>query len=359
MVRYSNALFAALAFFSVSEACAQPFSDPRSEKSDAFGSNAFTALPRDPACTSDRLTSTGGPSPQNPHTLAVRWTGFSNFELTYKGKIILLDAYFDRGRDYPPLGFSAADVKKADAILLGHGHYDHMSDAASVGIRTGATLVGAALTTDVLKSESVPPSQIRTVSGKGNEVLQFDGFSVQPILALHGQPDKHVTQVMEAAYNSLLPKPTADEEAEEKAIRARGTFDPRLITEGTIAFLITLDDGFRIMYRDSGGHVTDYERAAMEKIPGVDLAIVGLSADILNVPTEQQALEHVGVYKPDVFMPAHHDGALQGHMPLWRATEPVFQALKDSDPSLVTVSRGYREPVCFNTEINILNGRKR
>ena len=79
----------------------------------------------------------------------------------------------------------------------------------------------------------------------------------------------------------------------------------------------------------------------MEKLGGVDLALVGLSADILNVPTEQEALEHVRTYKPDVFMPTHHDGALQDHMPLWRATEPVVQALRDADPGLVTVSRGY------------------
>jgi L-ascorbate metabolism protein UlaG (beta-lactamase superfamily) len=360
MLNCSKAVLAALASFSIGAACAQPFSDPRSEQSDAFASAAFTAQPRDPACFSDKLTSTGGPAPQNPHTLAVRWTGFSNFELAYKGKIILLDAYFDRGRYYPPLGFRAKDVEKADAVIIGHGHYDHMSDAALVGIRTRAPLVGAALTTDVLKSELVPASQIRTVTGKGGELLQFDGFTVQPILALHGQPDKHVVQVMEAAYNSLLPKPTLDGEAEANSIASRGTSDPRVVTEGTIAYLITLDDGFRIMYRDSGGHVTDYEKAAMEKLGGgVDLALVGLSADILNVPTEQQALEHVRLYKPDVFMPAHHDGALAGHMPLWRATEPVFQALKDADPGLVTVSRGYREPVCFNTEINIAQGRKR
>jgi L-ascorbate metabolism protein UlaG (beta-lactamase superfamily) len=360
MLNCSKAVLAALASFSIGAACAQPFSDPRSEQSDAFASAAFTAQPRDPACFSDRLTSTGGPAPQNPHTLAVRWTGFSNFELAYKGKIILLDAYFDRGRYYPPLGFRAADVQKADAVIIGHGHYDHMSDAALVGIRTRAPLIGAALTTDVLKSQLVPASQIRTVTGKGGELLQFDGFTVQPILALHGQPDKHVVQVMEAAYNSLLPKPTLDGEAEENAIASRGTSDPRVVTEGTIAYLITLDNGFRIMYRDSGGHVTDYEKAAMQKLGGgVDLALVGLSADILNMPTEQQALEHVRLYKPDVFMPAHHDGALAGHMPLWRATEPVFQALKDADPGLVTVSRGYREPVCFNTEINIAQGRKR
>jgi L-ascorbate metabolism protein UlaG (beta-lactamase superfamily) len=355
----SNAAPVAVADILCSAVCAQPFTDPRVGQSDAFAADAFTKQPRDPACFSNRLTSTGGPAPQNPHTLAVRWAGFSNFELSYEGKIMLLDAYFDRGRDYPPLGFAAADIKKADAIIIGHGHYDHMSDAASVGIRTGAPLVGATLTTDVLKSEHVPPAQLKTVTGKGGELLKFDGLTVQPILALHGQPDKHVTQVLQGAYNSLLPKPDADAEAEEKAIAARGTFDPRVVTEGTIAYLITLDDGFRIMYRDSGGHVTDYEKAAMAKLGGVDLALVGLSADILNVPTEQQALEHVRVYKPDVFMPAHHDGAIQGHMPLWRATEPVFEALKDADPGLVTVSRGYREPVCFNTEINIQNGRKR
>lgn len=359
MVRYSSAAFAALALFSLSGARAQPFSDPRSEKNAAIASSEFMAQPRDPACSSDRLTSTGGPAPRNPHTLVVRWTGFSNYELTYKGKVILLDAYFDRGRDYPLLGFSAADVKKADAIIIGHGHYDHMSDAASVGVRTGATLVGTQLTTDVLKSESVPESQIKMVTGKGGELLRFDGFTVQPILALHGQPDKHVTQVLEGAYNSLLDKPDADAAAEAKAIAARGSSDQKVVPEGTNAYLIKLDDGFRIMYRDSGGHVTDYEKAAMQKIGSVDLAIVGLSADILNVPTEQQALEHAALYKPDVFMPAHHDGALRGHMPLWRATEPVFQALKDADPKLVTVSRGYREPTCFDTEINIENGRKR
>jgi L-ascorbate metabolism protein UlaG (beta-lactamase superfamily) len=359
MTRVSSAAVAALIFFAFNAAGAQPFTDPRSEKSDAFGGAAFAVQPRDPACYSDQLTSTGGAAPRDPHTLAVRWTGFSNFELTYNGKIILLDAYFDRGRDYPPLGFAAAGVKKADAIIIGHGHYDHMSDAASVGIRTGAPLVGAALTTDVLKAEQVPAAQIKTVSGKGGELLSFDGFTVQPILARHGQPDKHVTEVMEGAYNSLLPKPDVDADAEEKAIAARGTFDPRVVTEGTIAYLITLDDGFRIMFRDSGGHVTDYEKAAMEKLGSVDLALVGLSADILNVPTEQQALEHARLYKPDVFMPAHHDGALQGHMPLWRATEPVFQALHDADPGLVTVSRGYRQPVCFDTGINIANGLKR
>ena len=52
-----------------------------------------------------------------------------------------------------------------------------------------------------------------------------------------------------------------------------------MITEGTIAYLITLDDGFRIMYRDSAGVVTDFEKAAMARVGRVDLAITAFRAD--------------------------------------------------------------------------------
>ena len=86
----------------------------------------------DPGCVNATLVSTGGVFPNDPQTLALRWTGFSNFEIVYKGQILLLDAYFDRGRIFPPLGFKAADVTRANVLLLGHGHFDHMSDAATV-----------------------------------------------------------------------------------------------------------------------------------------------------------------------------------------------------------------------------------
>src|SRR5215212_7062283 len=147
---------------------ARPFNDPRSERSDAIDADAkFAAEPRDPACYAAVLASTGGEMPNNPHTLAIRWTGYSNFELVYNGQIVLLDAYFDRGSLYPSLGFKAADVAKANAILIGHGHFDHMSDAASVATRTGAMVVGAPITTEKLSTQSVNPNQVRTVTGRG------------------------------------------------------------------------------------------------------------------------------------------------------------------------------------------------
>jgi len=304
----------------------------------------------DPGCSVATLVAIGGPMPQNPKTLAVRWTGYSNFELVYDGRIILLDAYFDRGSLYPPLGFKAADVKRADLILLGHGHLDHMSDAASVGGRTGALVVGAPVTTDKLLTQSIDAKQVRTVTGRGGELLKFTNFKVEPILGRHGEPPKDVTEAFDRALKPFAKAPTAEQAKEREAIRARGTNDPRVLAEGTIAFLITLDNGFRIMYRDSGGAITDYERAAMARVGRVDLALDAISASFLHALTAQAALEHVRVYQPDVYVPAHHDAELSG---LWRATEPVFRALKEENPAIVTVSRGYREPICFDTENNL------
>jgi L-ascorbate metabolism protein UlaG (beta-lactamase superfamily) len=333
---------------------ARPFNDPRSEKIEAIDADQkFAAEPRDPACHVPALASTGGPLPKNPRTLAIRWTGYSNFELSYNGQIVLLDAYFDRGSNFAPLGFAAADVKKTNAILLGHGHFDHMSDAASVGARTGATVVGAPVTTEKLATQPIDPKQVRTVTGRGGEVLQFGAFKVEPILGRHGEPPANIVGPIDGALKSVTA-PTQEQTAESATIRARGTSDRRVIAEGTIAYLITLDNGFRIMYRDSGGRVTDFEKAAMERTGRVDVALVAVGASYLNTLTVEAALEHTRLYKPDVYMPAHHDSPYNG---LWRATEPLFQAVKADNPNIVTVSKTYREPTCFNTDFNISRGR--
>jgi hypothetical protein len=75
----------------------------------------------DPGCEVPKLVSTGGPFPRNSHTLAIRWTGYSNFELAYNSQVILLDAYFDRGSTYPPLGFKA-DLKSNQFWAVTENH---------------------------------------------------------------------------------------------------------------------------------------------------------------------------------------------------------------------------------------------
>src|SRR5262249_8357601 len=131
MTRQSLAMVAAAAtMIAACGAHARPFIDPRAERNDAIDQAAPTE-PRDPACPARPMAATGGAMPRSAHTLAVRWTGYGNFELVYGGHILLLDAYYDRGSLYPSLGVTAGDIRRADAILIGHGHFDHMSDAAA------------------------------------------------------------------------------------------------------------------------------------------------------------------------------------------------------------------------------------
>jgi L-ascorbate metabolism protein UlaG (beta-lactamase superfamily) len=192
---------------------------------------------------------------------------------------------------------------------------------------------------------------VRAVTGRGGEVLRFRGFTVEPVLGRHGEPPPHVVKAFRQALGATTTQPTPEQLAELAEIRKRGIVgDPRVVTEGTIGYLITLDNGFRLYFRDSGGRVTDYEKAFMQKVGRVDVALVAVSASFIQELTVRQALEHARTYRPDVYIPSHHDGSFNT---LWRATEPLFQALKDERPEIVTVSRGYREPVCFDTMNNI------
>jgi L-ascorbate metabolism protein UlaG (beta-lactamase superfamily) len=320
-----------------------------------IGDPRMDAVGRDPGCVAPTLVSTGGPAPADPQTLAIRWIGYSNFELAYNGQILLLDAYYDRGPGFVPLGVKAADIRKADVILIGHGHSDHMSDAASIGARTGAPVIGGPPTTEKLATQTIDPKQVRTVTGKGGEVFELKGVRIEPILGRHGEPPADVTAPINQALAKVTTPLTPAEQAQRAEVSARGTSDRRVITEGTIAYLLTFDNGFRLMYRDSAGTITDYEKAAMQRIGGrVDVALVATYSAYLNTETAQRALDFAAVYHPDVFIPAHHDAPTTG---LWRTTEPMFQALHDAYPNIVTISKGYRQPTCFNTAESIQRGR--
>src|SRR5262249_59229118 len=132
-------------------------------------------------------------------------------------------------------------------VLVGHGQHDHMSDAAPVGPRTGATVVGAPVTTEKLATQPIDPKQVRTVTGRGGEVLQFGAFKVEPILGQHGDPPAQLVDAFDAALKATTTPPTPEQLAEQAVIRQRGTQDRRVRTEGTIAYLITPDDGLPLM----------------------------------------------------------------------------------------------------------------
>ena len=113
--------------------------------------------------------------------VVIRWLGNANFEFAHKGKVFLFDAYFDRTPRSHKIGFTAADVKKAEAILVSHAHFDHISDIGAVARQTGAPVVGAPITIETAKTLGAPERQL--VVAKGGESMKFGDATVEIALA--------------------------------------------------------------------------------------------------------------------------------------------------------------------------------
>jgi L-ascorbate metabolism protein UlaG (beta-lactamase superfamily) len=312
----------------------------------------FVPQPTEAACRSLQLAATGGPLLKDPKTLAVRWVGFASFELIYGNQIVLLDNYYDRGPRYRNLGFKAADVKRANLIIIGHAHVDHMSDTAQVATQTGAPVLAAPITAAKLLTQGIDAKQVTVVTGTDNQVLHYKGFTVQPVLARHGEPPLFAAKFSQA-YADASPA-TPEELAIEAAIKAKGSADPHIVDQGTIAFIITFDDGFRLAFRDSGGYMTSYEKAAMAKIGRVDVLIGAIAANSIAESNASILMPMIDVYRPAVYFPAHHEE--EPGRNLDRATEPMFQAIKNAYPGTLTISKEFREPTCFDTRFNLKTG---
>lgn len=68
--------------------------------------------------------------------MEIRWLGHSAFALSHDGATVLVDPFLTGN----PKAAATADEVDADAILLTHGHADHLGDAVAIARRTGATV---------------------------------------------------------------------------------------------------------------------------------------------------------------------------------------------------------------------------
>jgi L-ascorbate metabolism protein UlaG (beta-lactamase superfamily) len=67
----------------------------------------------------------------------ITWLGHNCWSIETAGQTVLLDPFLDQS---PTAPVKAADVR-ADFILVSHGHFDHVADAAPIAKRTGATVL--------------------------------------------------------------------------------------------------------------------------------------------------------------------------------------------------------------------------
>jgi hypothetical protein len=95
---------------------------------------------------------------------------------------------------------------------------------------------------------------------------------VDAALAQHSTLKSEVLQTLGKLYDADAGPGTPEQTAAEAAIRAKGTFDPDVITKGTIAYGFTFDTGFKLVWLDSAGPVTDGLRALAQKLAPVSMS---------------------------------------------------------------------------------------
>ncbi|HET8845414.1 MAG TPA: MBL fold metallo-hydrolase [Ktedonobacteraceae bacterium] len=112
------------------------------------------------------------------------WYGCATFRLTLGEMVIFLDAYIDRIPSATGTGLRADDIDRADWIIVGHSHFDHLWGAERIARRTGATIIGSYETVRIMEQEGIPLSQMLPVGG-GERIRLSPEVTVEVFPSLH------------------------------------------------------------------------------------------------------------------------------------------------------------------------------
>jgi len=117
-----------------------------------------------------------------PPEVEVRWLGVAGYSLTCEDTTILIDPYVTRR----PIGdllrrrVWSSDpsllercVPRADAILLGHTHFDHALDAPAVARRDGATVYGGTSAHRLMGLHGLADQVVEVVAHRPYEIGPF------------------------------------------------------------------------------------------------------------------------------------------------------------------------------------------
>jgi L-ascorbate metabolism protein UlaG (beta-lactamase superfamily) len=189
----------------------------------------------------------------------VRWLGHAALLIESDGQRIVIDPFLT---DNPAAAVKAADIS-ADALLISHGHGDHVGDAIDIAKRTGAMVVANYEIAEWLKSKGLTRVHGQQHGGGFNHPFG----RVKLTLAFHG---------------SVLPD---------------GTYGGN-----PAGLLITLKDGKKIYDAADTGLFGDMKLIGEE---GIDLAILPIGDNYTMGPDD--ALRAVKLIGPKKVLPIHYN----------------------------------------------------
>jgi L-ascorbate metabolism protein UlaG (beta-lactamase superfamily) len=96
--------------------------------------------------------------------MRLRWLGTAGFELHSGDTALLIDPYMTRNpRAKPVQPMQAEDLLRADAILVSHGHFDHVYDIPVIAENTGAMVFCSPGVSENLRLRGVPWRQVASL----------------------------------------------------------------------------------------------------------------------------------------------------------------------------------------------------
>ena len=107
----------------------------------------------------------------------IRFLGHATFELSNDGVTVLIDPFLTGN----PTAAVSADALSPDAIVITHGHGDHVGDAASIAVRTGAQVVAITELAGELSGDGLENVHNPNLGG----TVAFDWGSVKLVPAWH------------------------------------------------------------------------------------------------------------------------------------------------------------------------------
>ena len=253
------------------------------------------------------------------------WMGCATFRLTLGELVVMLDAYIDRVPSAAPTGVSVDDVRRADWIVVGHSHFDHLYGAERIAKNTGATLIGSYESVRIMAAQGVPETQLLPVAGGETIRLSPDVtvdvfpsqhscvWSAEPLPASDavcigelGVTYQEQRQRMEGVWEQLRSL-GADVVAHLKASAQGARGDG-----GALVYLFDTPEG-SLLYQDTSGH---WQGILQDLRPDVAILAAAGRGNVDGEPIQGTLAHFVGqqaaLLRPRRVILSHHDDWLPG-----------------------------------------------
>jgi L-ascorbate metabolism protein UlaG (beta-lactamase superfamily) len=284
------------------------------------------------------------------------WYGCATFRLTLDNLVVFLDAYIDRVPGAPGTGLRADDIDRADWIVVGHSHFDHLWGAERIARQTGATIIASYESIRVMIEAGVPVDQLMPVSG-GERIRLSEDAVVSVFPSLHscvwthkamGQSDQVCLGDLGVTHQERLERAKGLSEifaAMDEGGRAHVTAGNQGVRGdgGALVYLFETRDG-TLLYQDTSGH---WSGIAHGLRPDVAILAAAGRGNVDGEPVQGSLAQFVAreaaLLRPRRVILSHHDDWMPG-----------FSVATDLAPIRDELSRWL--PHCELVELGYLDG---